>query len=403
MHSVRFDNCAPKPSESGHTTRIKPIILTFPNGTNGKAKLELKKDVEAPCLPQMRLVAQAGRTDSAVHLIYTFSKDPINFFSGKKEGDHELFRNIIRDLQVLKQKGPKKNGKPATDGAPLGVHPGLQQEGTRFSQELVEMVKFYAQPKYLTSIALLSTNEFDGGSDWVFAVLDVDQKNPNKLNLKPLINIKNTKGQVGPLSIGFAILENLENVYPISQVPATKLDADNVQDKRIIGKVLNPNQSSVLGMDCLSCHVATHNFFQMQSEASSRSAFKRITRTYQSPSANYYRSRPGITAFPHPKAIQFPDINGRFSEKVEPQDFANFHNFGTFSGDPSVSLRTVYESSEVAAALNRAVHGDVRGPGKDCSTTSGGKQTEFINKTFELIRDVSLNTTGNHKIITCTN
>ena len=392
IRAVRFDDSAPKPGESGHTT-INPIVEVYPDGKDKPGKHHIAKGTKFPSLPQMRLVAQIDNSDVAVHLIYTFSKNPENFFSGKKEGDHELFKKVIRDLQILKQKGPKVDGKPATDGAPLGIHPGLAKKGSSFSQELKAMIKYYAKPEYLTNVAILSTNDFDGGSDWVFTAFDIDQKNPNELHLKPLINLKqNFSDRQGPLSIFFSIAENIENVFPSHEVPAVKLNVNDVKDRSNISKVLDPLQTSVLGLDCLSCHAVGHNMFQLMHEAPSNRKRKDIINQFAR--SGFYEPKAGITAFPHPQTLQFP--SDRFSNQVEPLDFANFHNFGHFLGEASVSFRTVYESAEVAAAFNKIVHGNEAGPGKSCKS-----KFDFVRKTFQLVQNVAKNPRNEKNIITC--
>ena len=322
-----------------------------------------------------------------MHLIYTYTQDPIGFQSNgsNRAGDYKIFNNLMKDLQVLKSKGPKKGSGYATDGYPLGVHPGLEDSKSEFANALKSIIKHYAKPQYLTNIAALSTNDEDGGDDWVMFIAEVDQKNPAELKLRPLNNVKTYEGREEglvdfPLSFTFFLDDNIEHTYPRSEVPFTnnRMESFDAAKDSII-RVLDP-KNTVLNVDCLSCHNVDHNLFQATIEAESKNKAK--SQLMSIFNADYgFAPVEGITAFAHPAAQKTP--TDRF-EAIEDGKNVNFHNFGHIFGKATVSLRTVYESALVAAAFNEKFHGSPKGPGASCSSKG-----QWAFKNYSIIQKIA--------------
>ncbi len=340
--SFRFDDCAPGTRE-GALAHVQ--LIGFDDGR----KLPPAEHTMA-CAPQLRLVVQGGSNhDAAIHLIYTYVETPSTFAADVAAGGtyiplDGIGRSIARDLQVLKWLSPE-----STDGRPLGVHPGMHDP--EFREMVGDFVRFYARPAFLSTIAYLSTNDFDGGTDWVMTAMTVDPESDYRraedLDLTPLSSLVDE-----PLSMHFTTFSDdfrFDFDEPEGAATAIRVGLEHTDTDDIVA-LSNPVLTQVPATDCVSCHRETGAYLELLA-ADDEATLREIL---DAPDA--YVPPPGMTAFVDPNALQFIDHDG----------LPSFHNFGHVFSVPTVSIRTAHESADIAASLNLALHGAADGPGLDC-------------------------------------
>lgn len=351
--AFRFDDCAPG-TRSGDRAMVDLIRWEAQMSETGERTIA-KDDPSLetfPCAPQLRLVVQGDSSvDMGVHLIYTYVRAPESFardLAERRDWEplEEVSQAIIGDLQFLKSRSPS-----STSGRALGVHPGLDASGLdgEFTGLVEDFLRFYARPEFLTNIAFLSTNNFDGGADWVMTSATIDHDSPDELRLTPQLMRRGS-----PLALAFRLGSNdsldLEFDDPIGSAIAIRDALENTTADDFVA-VSNPHLTQVPATDCASCHRETHSYLHMIRDG-------RLEELEQIVSDEaFYRPAPGVTGFVDPQAVQFFDLDG----------LPSFHNFGHMFNRPTVAVRTAHESAEVASSINERLFGDPEGPGLRCT------------------------------------
>jgi hypothetical protein len=303
--AFRVDNCGPF---AGHTNAQTPTWAV-------KNNQKLLAQGQALCAPQLRLILQPVMhwEDVALHFVYTFKNE-----AGLGDGD--ILKSLAQDLLHLKNINPVP-----TSGRALGPQEGLKDP--RFNQAVIAFIKKYARPVALNEIAVLSTNAFDGNNDWVFTSIEVDQKNPDELKLKPHLALKGS-----PLTQAF---ESKSSQHQFER-PAVGLDNPETASLENTLRLSNPRQTSNQSVDCLSCHSETRTLI-----------YKAIHQATEFSKLSEMKTKlpgfVGISGLPDPQYLP-KDMDG-----VE----GNFRQFGFFQERPVVTFRTAFESAEVAAAFNK--------------------------------------------------
>jgi hypothetical protein len=314
--SARVEDCGAGLRRPGHMSQLDSWVLSG-------SQPRFHRDIFEACEISMRLVAQPISGDNAVHLIYTYS-------------DPKVLAEMMADLQALKAMSPVN-----TSGLPLGVHPGIAQEGGRgpFSESVKDFILKYSEPGQLGVIAFLSTNESAGGGQWNF------------FEAKPVTNSSGqTRWQANnlhalqgsPISQGFTVnqSDNVRSGPPnIANLGNGPLPIEAIEAN------FDPRRSFSTGTDCKSCHFATQLSARLARTNSNQ--FDRMFR-----SANSVMDTPGVTSFPDSRFVPFEQNN--------------FRAFGWFE-NPTVSGWMAKKAGAVAASLNQMFFNSPMGPGPVCT------------------------------------
>lgn len=342
----------PDPSfEDPHTwkvagIRVNPTAL----GTNPKALAMAE-------IPGIRLIVQpvtvngdvATVNDFAMHVVFNFiQKGPPKLFGPNKAE----FVPIIQDLRSIKESMGVQ-----TTGIPLQVHPGFSPDPKPLTDKLRELIKKHLASSQLdgqqqAAISFMGIpNRFE---PWIFFKVKVDVATATLTSIpvsgvfdltnpeSEMLSFANPDGQVVPAPQLPQAVTGVSTARLFPTVAAADFDnpispgATNqllqhfkVRDTMDI--VANPQITSTLTTDCVSCHT----------ETTRRNAMGNVL------------SQPG-TAF-KPEA----GISG-VSEDVLPKDTWNLRNFGwgfnfhdgqTFHA--TVSQRAANEAAESADYINK--------------------------------------------------
>jgi hypothetical protein len=295
------------------------------------------------CLVELRLVAQPfvdGKPqDVAAHLVFNL---------GVALTSPGLITSAVTDLQQIKA----RSSVPTT-GEPLGVHPGLEAEASSGKHELGDLVaafitKYAAKAQdirllgnTLTTARVTAFMVKDGdftqpadAPEWYFMVGNITndtwtpseitpvgagvhfekvsfkQKQPGEGDFAPVVDGK-------PAAVSGHFLPAFKPANASSE-PLFQGDTD----PRKIQAVEDPTKSTVLKVDCGSCHTSTSRTIALDAPAAAR-----------------LPSPPGITAVVRRENLQ--------------SSVANVRNFGYFATKPTVSMRTLNETVAVADFLDR--------------------------------------------------
>lgn len=314
--SVRIGDCGAGLRQDAHISLQDTWVRTG-------NRVQFHKGVFETCEISMRLVAQPISGDNAIHLIYTYK-------------DANVLAQMMDDLQSLKKASPR-----GTNGAPLGVHPGLAREGGigPFSEKVKNFIVKFSLPSHLEVVAFLATNESAGGGQWNFFEAKA-QSDSNGIVRWQANNLNALQGS--PISQGFTVPQS----DPTRKGPPSIAHLDNGPlDIEAIEANFDPRRSFTSATDCKSCHLAT----QLVARTARTSAlqFNQFFR-----SSNTVMDIPGITSFPRSEFI--------------PTETNNFRAFGWFQR-PTVSAWVAMKSGTVAASLNKLFLGTTMGPGYRCS------------------------------------
>ena len=232
------------------------------------------------CLEQIRLIAQpfsgSGFQDVSMHLLFQIS-----------EGARTPNARILNSLLAIKNLSAAK-----TQGVPLVVHPGLEDELKKYArvngpvaEQLLQLIKTYGQQKNLKEVTFTDA-DFNNNGPWFFMGGRIEKEN---WVLDPIPGVKNK-----------ALLQTTdENGFISDNVPAENIgitpfmtfDDQGLGIKQTLAesevyrlhRTENPKFANPRNTDCASCHVV----------ASKQFAFKLDDKE----SSYLFRSPVGITGY----------------------------------------------------------------------------------------------------------
>jgi hypothetical protein len=243
-----------------------------------------------------------------------------------------------------------------TNGAFLGVHPGLKKElataGRTVSDEISRYLKCFLSPEKLSLVAFMGIPS-DTFAPWIFF------QGPVRRDANGVAAFVHA-----PLS-GFGAATKMSETLPglrfvatFDDVPERPLslaklfaqkNAPNGRANALLGDfdIENPELTHALNMDCASCH-ATHALKTGAGQASSIHQLSDISPTRFIP-------KRGVTAYITSEAFNLFDWH--------------VHNLGYLGVAPKVSERTLNETGAVVDVVNRLIAGDEHeNPGFDCGS-----------------------------------
>jgi hypothetical protein len=325
----RFDPCAqPTPGAAA-------ALRHFPTQTIKNLDSDLPN-----CTVQIRLIAQPfvnGRdVDTTAHLVFSFG-----------DGNKTARDRIIGELQKLKASSPAP-----TSGVPLGVHPGLQNDGTgAFAGAIKEFLAAELSQAQLVAVASMGTQN---GDPWIFSQGTVDRS--KHWSVAPITGFGVTLlGQANVRSqrdVGGSTIDPPanpgENDFIATTTPLFK-GTPTGDTLDLAHKVNNPTIAGLFNTDCISCHTATERTINKHIDSSQWrfSIPKGVTGYVEKKNAN--------TNLPADEAPEGAN-----------QSTYNFRNFGYFFGQATISYRTANETAMVVDHINRDVLHKSAGPGPVC-------------------------------------
>jgi hypothetical protein len=333
------------------------------------------------CVIQIRLIAQPfpnnSEEDVTFHLLYNQPKN------------EESLKSLLVALDKV-----RKASQGKTKGAPLGVHPGLDDASTEAATRAAinDLLSATAAPDKLGSLAVMALASA-GPEPWVFfamsnaagpngkqlqliqiptvstAVLSNENQTPDKGSFQALSFLTNEHVLGVPTNTPFRLefdengspsVKPIASPFPVA-IPnrSTKaiLDApgfDSVEigvldaaKMKILHEIDNPKPNAFFNMDCVSCHT-TGNLMMR------RLAFLGDAPT--DPNQNNERGRiiSGNTEgrFPIPRGVTGYTDRGALPTQASFGNPWSVRNFGYFNSQPTVGNRTATESAEVAEEIN---------------------------------------------------
>jgi hypothetical protein len=297
------------------------------------------------CVVQLRVILQplaSGESttrvvDAAIHLLYELG-------TGLTSPEAAA---IADELAALKAATPV-----VTDGAPLGVHPGLRAQlfnaadARPFEAKVKAFLLRHASAERLRRATALIGNQqadlwfFYGGdvrqADGAFRWSAFKLANNGGQATTQVLRLSTQGGTsmtpaASPLS-GFSA-DGFANVFPRTEAALQAMAA--VDDPR---RVTSENT------DCGSCHIT--------SQGSARLGAEQIA------SVERYRPAAGVTGYP---------LNPPYAlDGALQRELRNVRNFGYFINRPTVSLRVVNETAEAVRLFNTVVR-PARNVGLDCT------------------------------------
>ncbi len=328
--------------------------------------------------PQLRLIVQPVTVDGAnvkvhdftAHLVYSFAtpKDaPKPGFIPAENPDEKKFRAILDDLVALKAKLKAKGID--TQGAALGVHPGLKDGagGADFASDVRALLTRHVNVKNLSAMAFMGLPNAApepwmfvaavGAPDGTFAPGKIpaigfksaqmfDQRDgdpvvvptPLPTNRNPITNFVGTSADDRRGVATFVLFDTgvkLNETARVNSSGAPVLDADGLTNADIPDLIANPEKTHFFSNDCFSCH-----------SESTRRALNSLP-----PSATFGYKRPSGVAGVDPNVL--------------PTQIWNVRNFGWFpdffnagATSPTVTQRTANETADCVQFINRVYFGN---------------------------------------------
>ena len=331
--------------------RVNPTAL----GTNPKA-LELAE------IPGIRLIVQPVTVNGGAATVHDFAMHVVfNYIvpgTPPKQAapDKAAFGAIVQDLRALKESMASPTG-----GMPLQVHPGFSPDPKPLTDKLRELLKKHLASSQLDrrEAAAISFMGIPGGFEpWIFFKVQADVATGTLTRIpvsgvfdstnpeSQMLSFSDPGGQVKPAPQFPQAMQGVNTARLFPTVAATEFDnqlfpgatnqlLQHVKVRDTVDLVANPQITSTLTTDCVSCHT----------ESTRRNAMGNVL------------SQPG-TAF-KPTA----GISG-VAQDVLPKDRWNLRNFGwgfNFTGgpgfpqgfQPTVSQRAANEAAESADYINK--------------------------------------------------
>lgn len=331
--------------------RVNPTAL----GTNPKA-LALAE------IPGIRLIVQPVTVNGDVATVHDFAMHVVfNYIQPgtppkQAAPDKAVFGAIVQDLRALKESMALPTG-----GMPLQVHPGFSPDPKPLTDKLREFLKKHLASSQLDrrQAAAISFMGIPGGFEpWIFFKVQADVATGTLTRIpvsgvfdstnpeSQMLSFSIPDGQVKPAPQLPQTLQGVSTARLFPTVAATEFDnplfpgatnpvLQHFKLRDTVDIVANPQITTTLSTDCLSCHT----------ESTRRNAMGIVL------------SQPG-TAF-RPAA----GISG-VAQDVLPKDRWNLRNFGwgfNFTGgpgfpqgfQPTVSQRAANEAAESADYINK--------------------------------------------------
>jgi hypothetical protein len=355
----RFDPCAPT---AALATEDVPSIM---------------KPRVPGCIVQLRLITQPINrfraedgsmlklppffADMTMHLVYNLGVVKKSASDSELKANFAPFMPLISGLQKIK--ALSSSSKTATDGAPLGVHPGLRSEMGRGrseqAQEVARYLSSFAGLPKLSSIAFMGTDSNASAPlKWIFIAGAVTKdasgnahftQIPNlAFRSKTVMAIQKERSDNAPSSDGIRPSpEDLtRSVAPFVSLNAlTERVSPTATDGRAVVEVDHPERSHVFNVDCVSCHMSGVVIRGADLKASDM--------------PGRYIPPIGITGYLAKDVDRDSDL----------ADGLVFRNFGYFDTRPTIGTRTVNETSSVAYLSNRIISGgNPKNPGLNCGS-----------------------------------
>ncbi len=355
--AFRFDPCAPSAdfAHEGVPSEFKEVVpgclvqvrlIAQPLAVSGPS---INDNVSVPMRP-----GKKTPKDFALHLVYTLgtyasSADPLEL-----KVNFAPYQPVLDDLLTIK--AAAKNLGADTNGARLGVHPGLKAERTKDTAEVSTAIQGFLT-KYLKAdgMGLIAMMGVPGRAftPWIFFRGDVakDQAGNAIFTTKALTDFGDAakmSTQAPPQQVFTSYVDLPERKLSTAQIFRDKFNVSAAERFESVYAILHPTRTHALNMDCVSCH--STDIMVMGSTG----GFASITDKKDLPADRYQVPR-GIT--------------GYATAEASLGKIWNVHNFGYFVDSPTVSMRALNETSAVAALTNRIMAGgDIVGPGLDCGT-----------------------------------
>jgi hypothetical protein len=361
--SFRFDPCSPSPTLASGTIPpelegvvpgcivnlrlvAQPVALRGPGApplggqANPVTTVEFPEGVKAP-------------QDFALHLVYN-----LGLLQGSP--DTETLRAsfaaslpLVNGLQAIKAASTAIGAD--TDGALLGVHPGLAREQGATLRPVSEAITAYLtsvlNPQRLSFLAFMGVPAgrtapwifFNGavvpGADGVPSFVHLPMQGfASPLMAETLPSLVSARGE----PLGFPDVP----LGPLSLAHIARPSTDPVEAVRAAFDIENPLLTHALGLDCASCH-GVHT-----------------VKNGMPPNLTGIRS---VSDLPATRFLAPPGVTAYSSTEAAPRNDWNVHNLGYLGVAPKVSERTLNETTEVVDLVNRLLAGDGhRNPGLDC-------------------------------------
>ncbi len=361
--SFRFDPCSPSPTLASGT--IPPELQGIIPGCIVNLRLIAQPvAVRGPGAPPLGGQANPVTTaefpegvkapqDFALHLVYN-----LGLLQGSP--DTETLRNnfapflpLVSGLQAIKAVSSAVGAD--TDGALMGVHPGLALEQGAPTRPVSEAISGYLisvlNPQRLSFLAFMGvpagrtapwiffngmvTAGADGSTSFVHLPM---QGFASPLMAETLPSLVSARGE--PLSFPDLPLN------PISLARIAHPATDPAEVVRVAFDIENPLLTHAISLDCASCH-------GVHTVKNGLPPNVPGIRNLSDLPATRFVAKPGVTAF--------------ISTEAAPRNDWHVHNLGYLGVAPKVSERTLNETTEVVDLTNRLLAGDGhQNPGLDC-------------------------------------
>lgn len=267
-----------------------------------------------PCRPQLRLIGQPliefGTVDATLHLFYDLTANELT--------------QLVTQLRAL-----KALAGDATRCVPLSVHPVMAKEGLHgpYATALNTMILNFAGAQNLSRIAVMTL--FFGVPGWGFSAFDVNNQTLTRASIARAPNATEQSFLLKSPGESFGFLTPTPVGSLVPSILSSEWLADAGQPVLSQGvaelwRIDDPTQENPGTVDCVSCHVAER---ARETVSTMRGASSAAGVGYQNPR--------------HPLTFKHDGFSLR-SQRI----------FGYLREIPSLSVRVVNESAEVADALN---------------------------------------------------
>jgi hypothetical protein len=291
--------------------------------------------------------------DFAAHLVFNLGVLAGSANTDTLRSNFASFMPLVNGLQGLKELSSKVGA--GTNGALMGVHPGLKKElsaGTReLSDAVATYLKTFLKPERLSLVAFMGIPE-RAFVPWIFLTGSV---RPGADGQQVFTHNALSGFSRTTMSSAIPALQSTigEPVFfpdqPIKQLSAAALYHPRTSQKDAVKgafEIENPDLNHALNTDCASCH----SMHGIKAGAAGTGGVRQIS------------------DLPPTRFIQQPGVTSYMSTEVT-GSLWNVHNLGYLGIEPKVAERTLAETGAVVDLVNRLIAGDGRqNPGLDCGS-----------------------------------